>query len=447
MRLRDRVAGLSPLERQRFGAAVAQMSDAQQEALAHNWIDLLARDDQLAPPGDWTTWLILAGRGWGKTRTAAEHIRSVIDSGGATRIALVGATAADVRDTMIEGESGLLAIWPRAQRPIYEPSKRRLTFANGAVASAYSAEEPDRLRGPQHDYAWADEVCAWARLDTWDQLQFGLRLGKHPRQVVSTTPRPTKQLREMMADPRTAVTRGRTLDNASNLAGAFIATIQAKYAGTRLGRQEMDAEILDDNPGALWHRVPMLDAHRVQNLPELRRIVVAVDPAVTSNEDSDETGIVVCALGADGRGYVLEDLTCKQSPAAWARIVIDAYHKWHADRIVAEGNNGGDLIESVMRSIDANVSYTRVHARRGKFARAEPVAALYEQGRISHVGAFPQLEDELCEYDPATSTESPNRLDALVWGFTDLMLGVGFGLLDFAQAELKKQEQMRANAR
>ena len=412
------LAGKTPQEIQ---AAIAGLDDQSAIVLAHDWAGIWARPDQLAPAGSWTTWLLLAGRGFGKTRTAAEWVRGEVEAKRAGRIALIGPTAADVRDTMIEGESGILNVFPPSARPLYEPSKRRLTFRSGAVAFAYSAEEPDRLRGPQHDAAWADEICAWKYPETWDQLQFGLRLGQHPRQVVSTTPRPTQQLREIMADPRTAITRGRTLDNARNLAPAFLAAIQAKYLGTRLGRQEMDAEILDDNPGALWQRTE-LDAHRVRNAPILRRIVVAIDPAVTSNERSDETGIVVAALGDDGRGYVLDDLTLRDTPARWAQMAIDAYHHYGADRIVAEGNNGGELIESVIRNIDANISYSRVHARRGKFARAEPVAALYEQGRVSHVGSLPKLEDELCEYDPATATESPNRLDAAVWAITELML-------------------------
>ncbi len=407
---------------QQIRAAIDKLDDVDALALAFDWRGTWARDDQLPPPGEWTTWLLLAGRGFGKTRTAAEWVRMQIEDRTASRIALVGPTAADVRDTMIEGESGILAIFPPHQRPLYEPSKRRITFHTGAIATTYSAEEPDRLRGPQHDAAWADELCAWKYPETWDQLQFGLRLGKHPRQVVSTTPRPTKQIRELMADPRTVVTRGRTLDNAANLAPAFLAAIKAKYDGTRLGRQEMNAEILDDNPGALWQR-SAIDATRVHHMPMMRRIVVAVDPAVTSADNSDETGIVVAGLGEDGRGYVLDDLTCRESPARWAQIAIDAYRHYGADRIVAEGNNGGDLIETVMRGIDANVPFTRVHARVGKFSRAEPVAALYEQGRVSHVGSLPKLEDECCEYDQTTAKQSPNRMDALVWALTELMLG------------------------
>ena len=421
MRLRDRIAAMSPAERCALDADMATWPQEEIEALANDWRELLARDDQLPPPGDWTTWLLLAGRGFGKTRTAAEWVRMQVEDKTASRIALVGPTAADVRDTMIEGESGLLAIFPPHQRPVYEPSKRRVTFHTGAIAMTYSAEEPDRLRGPQHDAAWADELCAWKYADTWDQLQFGLRLGRHPRQVVSTTPRPTKQLRELIADPRTAVTRGKTLDNAQNLAAAFLAAIKAKYEGTRLGRQEMNAEILDDNPGALWQR-SAFDATRVQHPPTMRRIVVAVDPAVTSSDNSDETGIVVAGLGEDGRGYVLDDLTLRDTPSAWAELAVRAYHHYRADRVVAEGNNGGDLIETVMRAVDANLSFSRVHARVGKFSRAEPVAALYEQGRVSHVGSLPKLEDECCEYDPTTAKQSPNRMDALVWALTELML-------------------------
>ncbi len=421
MRLRDRIAAMSPAQRSALDADIATWPPEEIEALAHDWRELLARDDQLPPPGDWTTWLLLAGRGFGKTRTAAEWVRMQVEDKTASRIALVGPTAADVRDTMIEGESGLLAIFPPHQRPVYEPSKRRVTFHTGAIAMTYSAEEPDRLRGPQHDAAWADELCAWKYADTWDQLQFGLRLGRHPRQVVSTTPRPTKQLRELIADPRTAVTRGKTLDNAQNLAAAFLAAIKAKYEGTRLGRQEMNAEILDDNPGALWQR-SAFDATRVQHPPTMRRIVVAVDPAVTSSDNSDETGIVVAGLGEDGRGYVLDDLTLRDTPSAWAELAVRAYHHYRADRVVAEGNNGGDLIETVMRAVDANLSFSRVHARVGKFSRAEPVAALYEQGRVSHVGSLPKLEDECCEYDPTTAKQSPNRMDALVWALTELML-------------------------
>jgi len=413
------VAALPEADRR---SVLAGLTDAQFADLACDW-RFWGRPEQQLPPGDdWDKWLILAGRGWGKTRTGAETVRAWVKAG-YRRIALVAATAADARDVIVEGESGILRVHPDGERPLYEPSKRRLTWPNGAIATTYSADEPDRLRGPQHDAAWCDETASWSYPETWDMLMMGLRLGDRPRVAITTTPRPTKLIRELVADPRCRVTRGSTQDNARNLAPQFLSQILKKYEGTRLGRQELYAEILTDNPGALWHRDAMLDPYRVQDIPELRRIVVAVDPAVTSTEDSDETGIVVCGLGVDGRGYVLEDRTCKESPAGWARIAISAYHKWGADRIVAEGNQGGDMIEAIIRSIDPAISYSRVHASRGKFARAEPVAALYEQGRVSHVGSLPALEDELCEYDPTIATESPNHLDALVWAITDLMLG------------------------
>lgn len=418
MRLRDRLAALAPDRRRQILGA---LSDAEIAALAYDWTELHARDDQLPPAGDWGTWLVLAGRGWGKTRVGAEWVRMIVASRRAGRLALVAPTASDARDVMVEGDSGLLSVHPNVDRPIYEPSKRRLTWPNGAIGTLYSAEEPDRLRGPQHDAAWADELAAWQYTDTWDMLQFGLRLGQHPQQIVTTTPRPTRQLRQLMADPRTVITKGRTLDNAANLAPSFITAIQARYAGTRLGRQELDAEILDDNPAALWQR-SQIDACRVSAAPLMRRVVVAIDPAVTNNPDSDETGIIVAGLGQDGRGYVLADLTCKDSPAGWARRAVQAYRHYQADRIVAEANQGGDLIEGVIRGIDERVSYQSVRASRGKFSRAEPVAALYEQGRVSHVGCHSALEDQMCDYDPESADRSPDRMDALVWAITALML-------------------------
>ena len=375
----------------------------------------------------------MAGRGFGKTRCGAEWVRGLVESKKAGRIALVGPTAGDTRDVMVEGESGLLNIFPRRRRPTYEPSKRKVTFHNGAIAMLYSAEEPDRLRGPQHDAGWSDELAAWKYPEAWDMLQFGMRLGINPLQVVTTTPRPNQLVKDILKDPTTVVTRGSTYDNAANLAAPFLAKITAKYEGTRLGRQELNAELLDDNPGALWKRGDIDKSRRKHGeVPAFRRIVVAVDPAVTTNEDSDETGIVVAALGEDGRGYVLEDLTCKESPAGWAKIALDAYKRHGADRIVAETNQGGDMVEAIFRSISANVSYQGVHASRGKFSRAEPVAALYEQGRISHVGAFAYLEDQMTDYNPQVVKRSPDRMDALVWAFTALMLEQGTtGLLDY----------------
>ena len=384
-------------------------------------------------------WLVLAGRGWGKTKTGAEWIRSRVRNPRA-RIALVGPTASDVRDVMIEGESGIMASSPPWDRPIYEPSKRRLTWKNGAVATAFSGEEPDRLRGPQHTDAWADELAAWKYPDTWDQLMFGLRLGQDPRVLVTTTPRPIPIVKQLLGDPTTRITRGSTFDNRANLADAFIDKIRKKYEGTRLGRQELFAEVLDDTPGALW-TLSRIEALRVRKPPALKRIVIAIDPAVTSEEESAETGIVAVGLGEDDEGYVLADGSGKFSPDGWARAGVDAYRDWEADRIVAEVNNGGDLVETVVRTVDANVPYTAVRASRGKRTRAEPIAALYEQGRVHHVGVHKDLEDQMTTWDASSGAKSPDRMDALVWGLTELMLGGEAG--DFDAELLKKMPKRR----
>lgn len=416
--------------------------------LLHEWC-LWARDNQLAPEGEWSVWLLMAGRGFGKTRCGAEWVRQQVDAKKASRIALVGPTAADTRDVMVEGESGLLNVFPARQRPIYEPSKRKVTFQTGAIAMLYSAEEPDRLRGPQHDAGWADELAAWKYAEAWDMLQFGMRLGAKPRQVVTTTPKPNKLVKDVLADPGTVVTRGSTFDNAPNLAGPFLAKIKAKYHGTRLGRQELFAELLEDNPAALWQR-DQIDAKRIKvgQEPPMRRIVVAVDPAVTSLEESDETGIIVAGLGEDGRGYVLDDLTCKESPAGWAARALNAYKVRQAHRIVAEVNNGGDLVETLFRTLDSTVAYQAVRASHGKFSRAEPVAALYEQGKVSHVGSFGALEDQMCDYNAETAKRSPDRMDALVWALTALMLDSGtFGMLDYMQQQAEQAQAQKAKDR
>ncbi len=387
---------------------------------------MLARDEQLPPPGDWTYWLILAGRGFGKTRTGAEWVREQVKT--CRFVNIIGATADDARDVGIEGESGILAVCPAAERPEYRPSQRKLVWPNGAQSLIFTADEPERLRGKQHERLWCDEVAAWRYPEAWDQAKLGLRLGAKPRACLTTTPRPSKMIKAIIADPATHTTRGSTYENRSNLAKTFFDQIIRVYEGTRLGRQELNAELLSDNPGALWRR-EMFDATRVARVPDMRRIIVAIDPAVTSSDDSDETGIVVAGLGEDGRCYVLDDLTCKATPRDWAQLAIDAYRHYRADRIVAEGNNGGDLIEAVMRGIEAQVAFSRVHARVGKFSRAEPVAALYEQGRVSHVGSFPELEDECCDYDPVTAKQSPNRMDALVWALTELILDGPRGIM------------------
>jgi predicted phage terminase large subunit-like protein len=339
---------------------------------------------------------------------------------GARRVALVARTAADVRDVIVEGESGLLAISPPSERPVWEPSRRRLTWPNGAIATTYSADVPDQLRGPQHDCAWADELAAWQYPDAWTQLLLGLRLGRDPRVVVTTTPRPTPIIRKLLSAHTTHVTRGRTLDNAANLAPQFLDAIVRQYEGTRLGRQELDGEVLDDNPGAMWKR-DAIDAARVRVEPTLRRVVVGVDPAVTSNASSDETGIVVAGIGHDGRFYVVADYSGRYSPDQWASRAVEAYRTHKADRIVAERNQGGDLVERNLRTVDRSLPVTTVHAKRAKALRAEPVSSLYEQARVSHVGALAALEDQMTAWDPAGDDESPDRVDALVYAMTELM--------------------------
>lgn len=402
---------------------LAGMPDDEAAAFLYDW-RTWARPEQLAPPDpDWFVWLILSGRGWGKTRTSAELVREWAQNPG-WRIALVARTAADARDTLVEGESGVLAVSPPWFRPVYEPSKRRLTWPNGTIATTYSADEPDLLRGPQHHAAACDETASWKYADdTWSNLMFGLRLGSNPRVIVTTTPRPIPLIRELLADGTTRVTRGSTYDNAANLPAKVLAKYRAKYEGTRIGRQELHGEVLDDVPGALWQRA-MIEAGRVKAAPPMKRIVVAIDPAVTSGEDSDETGIVAAGKGYDGEFYVLDDESCRESPDTWARRAVGLYTRRDADRIVAEVNNGGDLVEATLRTVNKHIPYTAVHASRGKRVRAEPIAALYEQGKVHHVGGFAELEDQMCTFTPDNIAEnSPDRVDALVWALTELSEG------------------------
>ncbi len=384
-----------------------------------------ARPDQLPPDWNWLTWLLRGGRGSGKTRTGAEYIRFRVESGTARRVALVGETKGDVRDTMVEvGASSLLSISPPWFMPEYEPSKRRITWPNGAIAMIYSGDEPDQLRGPQHDLAWVDELAKFKYpQETWDNLEFGLRIGTDPRAVVTTTPRPIPVIKQLAADPKTADVVCSTYENLANLAPSFIERIKSKYEGTRLGRQEIHGQILEDNPGALWHR-DWIEAGRLSNIPELQRVVVAIDPEATSTEESNETGIIVAGIakvGRDYHGYILADLTIRGSPDQWGTAAIAGYNKNKANLIVAEVNNGGDMVGHVIKTIDKNLPFKAVHATRGKYTRAEPVSALYEQGRIHHIGFFPELEDQLCDWVPGST--SPDRLDALVWAITELMLG------------------------
>jgi phage terminase large subunit-like protein len=387
----------------------------------HFW----ARPDQIAPEGEWTTWLVLGGRGAGKTRAGAEWIRGLVADGEAGRIALIGETLGDVREVMIDGPSGLCAIG--GARPRYEASRKRLLWSNGAVAQAFSASEPESLRGPQFDAAWADEVGKWRYAEAaWDMLQFGLRLGARPRQVVTTTPRPTAILKRLLADETCAATRASTYANRANLADAFFRTVIARYEGTRLGRQELDAELIEDNPDALWSR-ETIDGMRVRKPPELVRVVVAVDPPATSGPNADECGIVVAGVAEDGRAYVLDDRSMGGlTPLTWASRAAKAFRDHEADRIVAEANQGGEMVSTIMRQVMPAAPLRLVRATRGKRLRAEPVAALYERGLVAHVGALARLEDQMCDFVPGTG-KSPDRLDALVWALTDLMLDAEAG--------------------
>jgi predicted phage terminase large subunit-like protein len=361
------------------------------------------------------------GRGAGKTRSGAEWIRQRVESGQSSRIALVAQTPADVRDVMIEGESGICSISPSWNMPLYEPSKRRLTWPNGAFALAFSSYEPDRLRGPQFDTAWCDELASWhyAR-ETWDNLMFTMRLGTDPRVAVTTTPKPMKLVKDLMNRPDCAISRGSTYDNVQNLPTQFFQTILNRYEGTSLGRQEIYAELMDEAEGALWRR-EWLDGNRVASAPDLHRIIIAIDPAVTASEQSDETGIVAVGLGEDDNIYILDDVSGRYSPDGWARAAIKLYSKLEADLIVGEVNNGGDMVEYTLRTIEPSIPYKAVHASRGKRARAEPIAALYEQGKGHHVGTFPDLEDQLCTWEPLSNDASPDRMDALVWAASELV--------------------------
>jgi predicted phage terminase large subunit-like protein len=380
-----------------------------------------------AQGGAWTVWLMLGGRGAGKTRAGAEWVRNIAaaDADKPARIALVGETLTDARSVMVEGLSGLMAVHPPEGRPLYEPSKRQVTWPNGAVAQLFSAEDPESLRGPQFSHAWCDELAKWRRPDeSWAMLQFGLRLGDAPRQVVTTTPRPIKLIKALLADPQCAVSRVKTAANAANLAPSFLEAIVGRYRGTRLGRQELDAELLEDRPDTLFPRA-LIEGCRVRAAPELGRVVVAVDPPASSGPHADACGIVVAGLGSDGRAYVLADRTVERMrPLDWARAAIGAYRAHEADRIVVETNQGGDLVETVIRQVDASVPVRAVRAMRGKWLRAEPVAALYEQGRVAHVGALPALEDEMSDFGPdgLSGGQSPDRVDALVWALTELLL-------------------------
>jgi len=404
-------------------AYINSLTDDEADAITNSWW-WTARREQVQPEGDWFCWLVLAGRGWGKTRTASEWIVEEIKSGRATRVALIGRTAADVRDIQIEGVSGILAVARlRGIEAHYEPSKRRITFGNGAVAIAYSAEEPNLLRGPEHDCGWCDELASWSiprnsENDAYSNFIMGLRLGEKPRFIVTTTPRPIKIIQQLIADPSTHVTRGSTYDNQSNLSPAFIEEVKRRYEGTRIGRQELFGEVLDDVEGALWNHA-LIEEARVQEPPTLRRIVVAVDPATTTGESSDYTGINVSGVTVDGELFVLYSQQMKATPNEWAQRVLDLYEEYDADRIIAERNQGGLMVENTLRTIQKNAPITTIHASRGKQTRAEPVVALYEQGKVHHVGMHTDLEDQMIVFPVVTSAHD-DLVDALVYAITDL---------------------------
>jgi phage terminase large subunit-like protein len=401
-------------------------------ALGRDW-DFAGRDEQQPPPGDWRTWLIMGGRGSGKTRAGAEWVHALATAGERSdlRIALVAETLGDAREVMIDGVSGICRI-ARKDRPQFEVSRRRLVWPNGAVAQIFSSEDPEALRGPQFHYAWCDELAKWKHPeDTFDMLQFGLRLGHDPRQLVTTTPRPVPILKRLMADPGTRLVRISTQDNAGNLAPGYISALEARYGGSRLGRQELGGELIEDREDALWKRAD-LEACRIgfqagHFTGSIRRIVVAVDPPSGSGAGSC-CGIVVAGLETSGHAVVLADCSVDGlSPAGWALAVAKAYARFQADRIVAEVNQGGEMVTAMLRSVDVALPVTMVRATRGKFLRAEPVAALYEQGRVAHAGRFSELEDQMCDFGPdgLSSGRSPDRLDALVWALTALMLDRG----------------------
>lgn len=391
-------------------------------------IETIGRPKQQLPEGDWTTWLILAGRGFGKTFVGAHTVNNWARQHPGCRIALVGETVADVRDVMINGDSGILKQADPRFQPIYEPSKRLITYPNGSLAQTFSGEEPDQLRGPQFHFAWVDELAKLKyQNEVWDMLQFCMRLGDIPKVLVTTTPRPTTLIKTLASDPHTHVTRGSTFEN-KNLPTVFLDALQKKYEGTRLGQQELYAAILDDNPGALFKQLN-IDSARVKRVNEdgvplietMDRIVVAIDPAVTANERSDETGLIVAGRKGDD-GYIFADESLIAKPSEWARKAITAYNTYQADSIVAEVNQGGDMVESTVRNIDKMVRFRQVRATRGKAIRAEPIASLYEQNRIHHVGYFEKLEEQMCSYDPTLGQhqKSPDRMDAMVWALTEL---------------------------
>lgn len=432
-------------------AILAKIPPHKAEELIYNWL-FWARPDQIPPKSDWNVWYVNAGRGFGKTRAGVEWVRGLVQKG-YKRIAAIAATNSDIERVMINGESGFLArCWSGDKdhkdrplgKPVWSPTKRLLTWENGAYIQFFSAEEPERLRGPQFEAAWCDELAAWNRdRDTWDMLQFCLRLGKHPQTCVTTTPKPTKLVRDIMKNPKTVITYGSTFDNSANLAATYIEAVKSQYEGTRLGRQELYAEVLDEASGALWSRSLLAGCEVEVDDPlefsqTLARVVVSVDPAVSSNAESDMTGIVVAGMDLNGVCYILQDATDRYSPEGWAAKAIELYNLYGADRIVAERNQGGDMVKYTFKTIDETIPIKLVHASRGKFARAEPVSALYERGRVKHVRGLDLLEDQMVQWEPLGSIGSPDRLDAMVWAVTELALkGIARPELNLAYSDAK----------
>lgn len=403
-------------------ATIKASTDEESAKLLYNW-SFWGRENQQQPAsfrnGQKQIWMMSAGRGFGKTRTGAETTRDKVEHQGVKRLSLIAATAADARDVMVEGESGIMSVAPPYFRPKYEPSKRRVTWPNGAVATLFSADEPDRLRGPQSEFGWCDEIAQWRYPETWDNFLLGLRLGSQPQACVTTTAKRTKLYKALLVDPTCIVTGGSTYDNAQNLPPQFLSRIIERYKGTTLGRQEIHSELIEDVEGALFKRAD-IDKWRVIRHPALVRIVTAIDPATTSEDDSDDTGIVAAGIDENGHGYILDDSTLKATPGEWAKRAIGVHARLRGDRLIGEANNGGDLIEYTLRTIDSQIPYKKVTASKGKIPRAEPVAALYEQGKVHHVGNFAMLEDEMTGW--TLGQKSPNRMDALVWALTELML-------------------------
>lgn len=410
-----------------------ELDQDQMNSFDYLW-EYTARKEQLPPPGDWRVWMIMAGRGFGKTRAGAEWVRMIADANPDARIALVSSSLAEARAVMVEGESGLLAICRPGHKPHFEPSLHRIRFANGAQAQLFSAAEPEALRGPQHTHAWCDEIGKWPLAHEratrcWDNLMLGMRLGEHPRVAVTTTPRAVPLVKRLAAQAakgdEVVITHGKTGDN-DRLPDRFHDAMKSEYAGTLLARQEMDGELLEDIEGALWTRSLLEQSREAGAVPEVARMVVAVDPPASAN--GDECGIIVAALGVDGIARIVADCSIGgASPAEWAKRVAETAREWTADRVVAEANQGGAMVETVLRAADEMLPVKLVHASRGKVARAEPVAALYAAGRVRHVGVFARLEDQLCGMlvggTYAGPGNSPDRADALVWALSELLLG------------------------